>query len=136
MIPSHRQWFNRNYAPEKYGRFLALMEAQCGEPVQFRHSETPCFLPASLIAQMARYGREMVEQLMADPGYAAASGAAIPAEYRVPNEDPRPLFVQADFGLDAEGQPKLVEIQGFPTLYAYQPLMAACYRKRMAWTTA
>ena len=129
MIPSHRQWFNRNYAPEKYGRFLALLEAQCGEPVQFRHSETPCFLPASLIAQMARYGREMVEQLMADPGYTAASRAAIPPEYRVPNEDPRPLFVQADFGLDAEGQPKLVEIQGFPTLYAYQPLMAACYRE-------
>ncbi len=29
----------------------------------------------------------------------------------------------------AERQPKLVEIQGFPTLYAYQPLMAACYRE-------
>jgi hypothetical protein len=129
LIPSHRQWFNRNYAPEKYGRFLALMERQCGEPVQFRHSETPCFLPASLIARMAQCGREMVEQLMADAQYQEDSRAAIPPEYRVPNEDPRPLFVQADFGLDAEGQPKLVEIQGFPSLYAYQPLMAACYQE-------
>jgi hypothetical protein len=129
LIPSHRQWFNRNYSPEKYGRFLTLMERECGEPVQFRHSETPCFLPASLIAQMAQYGREMVEQLMADGQYREDSRAAIPQAYRVPNEDPRPLFVQADFGLDAGGQPKLVEIQGFPTLYAYQPLMAACYRE-------
>ena len=129
MIPSHRQWFNRNYTPEKYGRFLGLIEGQCGEPVQFRHSETPCFLPESLVGKMARYGREMVEQLLADPQYQEDSRAAIPPEYRVPREDPRPLFVQADFGLDATGEPKLVEIQGFPTLYAYQPLMAACYRE-------
>ncbi len=129
MIPSHRQWFNRNYSPEKFGRFLALLEQQCGEPVQFRHSETPVFLPASLIQRMARYGREMVDQLMANPRYAEASRAEIPAAYCVPNEDPRPLFVQADFGLDANGDPKLVEIQGFPTLYAYQPLMAASYRQ-------
>ena len=52
MIPSHRQWFNRNYSPERYARFLALMERACGEPVQFRHSETPCFLPAWLIGRM------------------------------------------------------------------------------------
>ena len=129
MIPSHRQWFNANYTPQQYGRFLQLLERQCGEPVQFRHSETPCFLPGSLIAQMARYGREMVEQLMANAQYQQDSRAAIPPEYRVPNEDAFPLFVQADFGLDAARQPKLVEIQGFPTLYAYQPLMAACYRE-------
>jgi hypothetical protein len=127
LIPSHRQWFNRNFQPEKYARFLQLMERQCGEPVQFRHSETPCFLPASLIARMAEYGREMVEHLLANPQYQQDSQAEIPPKYRVPNEDPRPLFVQADFGLDAARQPKLVEIQGFPTLYAYQPMMAACY---------
>lgn len=129
MIPSHRQWFNENYTPEKYRRFLELLELECGEPVQFRHSETPCFLPGSLVAAMAQAGCEMVEQLMANAQYQQASRDAIPPEYRVPNEDPRPLFVQADFGLDAARQPKLVEIQGFPTLYAYQPLIAACYRE-------
>src|SRR5262252_6661566 len=78
---------------------------------------------------MARYGREMVEQLLADPVYQQESRAAIPEAYRVPREDPRPLFVQADFGLDAKLEPKLVEIQGFPTLYAYQPVMAEAYRE-------
>jgi hypothetical protein len=38
------------------------------------------------------------------------------------------MFVQADFGLDADLRPQLVEIQGFPTLYAYQPLLAESYR--------
>jgi len=97
--------------------------------VLFRHSETPAFLPATLVAKMARYGREMVEQLLANRQYEADSRAAIPAEFRAPNEDPVPLFVQADFGLDADQEPKLVEIQGFPTLYAYQPLLASAYRE-------
>lgn len=129
MIPSHRQWFNRNYAPEKYGRFLGLLERRCGEPTPFRHSETPCFLPARLVEKMAGYGREMVEQLLADARYQEESREAIPPAYRVPHEAREPLFVQADFGLDADLQPKLVEIQGFPTLYCYQPLLAESYRQ-------
>ncbi len=129
MIPFHRQQFNREYSEAKYARFLALLQARCGEPTPFRHSETPCFVPANLVETMARYGREMVEQLLANPRYQEDSRAAIPAEYRVPNEDARPLFVQADFGLDANLNPQLVEIQGFPTLYAYQPLLAESYRE-------
>ncbi len=129
MIRSLRQQFNRDYSPDRYRRFLDILERECGEPPQFRHSETPVFLPAELVAKMARYGREMVEQLLANPEYQRASRAATPAEFRAPNEDPVPLFVQADFGLDADFEPKLVEIQGFPTLYAYQPMMAAAYRE-------
>ena len=127
MILSLRQKFNRDYSAGTYERFLALLEARCGEPVQFRHSETPVFLSRALVDKMARYGREIVEQLLANPKYEAESRAAIPAAYRVPNEHPVPLFVQADFGLDQDLEPKLVEIQGFPSLYAYQPVMARAY---------
>jgi hypothetical protein len=128
LIPSLRQPFNRDWTPEKYRRFLDLIEQRSGVATQFRHSETPCFLPAPLIDKMARYGREMVEQLLADADYRRDSEAAIPERYRVPNEAPVPLFVQADFGLDANLEPQLVEIQGFPSLYAYQPVLAECYR--------
>jgi len=128
LIPSHRRRFNQDFSEAKYARFLALLQERCGEPVPFRHSETPCFLPGSLIDTMALYGREMVEQLLANPQYERESRAAIPPEYNVPGEDHVPMFVQADFGLDAELRPQLVEIQGFPTLYAYQPLLAESYR--------
>jgi hypothetical protein len=41
------------------------------------------------------------------------------------------MFVQVDFGLvrDASGklQPKLVELQGFPSLYAYQAMLSQLY---------
>lgn len=129
MIPSRRQAFNRDWSPEKYQRFLGILERETGEPPPFRHSETPVFLAAQLVAKMARYGREMVERLLANDEYQRASREAIPEQFRVPREDARPLFVQADFGLDQDLEPKLVEIQGFPTLYAYQPFMAAAYRE-------
>ena len=128
MIPSLRQTFNRNWSPAKYQRFVDLVTERSGVAPQFRHSETPCFLPAALVDRMARYGREMVEQLLADPVYQRDSREAIPERYRVPNEAAVPLFVQADFGLDQNLEPKLVEIQGFPSLYAYQPVLASCYR--------
>jgi hypothetical protein len=128
LIPSLRQPFIRDWTPERYRRFLDLIEQRSGVAAQFRHSETPCFLPAPLINKMARYGREMVAQLISNADYMRDSGAAIPERYRVPKEAPVPLFVQADFGLDSNLEPQLVEIQGFPSLYAYQPLMAECYR--------
>lgn len=128
MIPWRRQQFNNEYTPEKYARFLALFEERFGEPVQFRHSETPVFLPHDVVEKMARYGGELVRSLDT-PQYRQDSSEAIPEKYRVPNEAPVPLFVQADFGLDENLEPKLVEIQGFPSLYAYQPVMAAAYRE-------
>jgi hypothetical protein len=128
LIPSRRRQFNASYSPAKYARFLELLKGRCGEGAQFRHSETPVFLPSELVDSMAQYGREMVEQLLANPEYRSRSREAIPPAYRVPNEAPAPLFVQADFGLDQNLEPKLVEIQGFPSLYAYQPVMAECYR--------
>jgi hypothetical protein len=132
LIPSLRRKFNRDWTPAAYARFLALLEERSGVATRFRHSETPCFLPAPLIDRMARYGCEMVQQLLADEQYQRDSRAAIPERYRVPRESAVPLFVQADFGLDAQGEPRLVEIQGFPSLYSYQPVMAECYREAYA----
>jgi len=78
---------------------------------------------------MARYGCEMVEQLLSNPDYQHASREAIPPRFRAPHESAFPLFLQADFGLDENMEPKLVEIQGFPSLYAYQPVIAEAHRE-------
>jgi hypothetical protein len=80
---------------------------------------------------MCAYGRELTEQLVNDRGYRQHSDAAIPAEYNVANESARPMFVQVDFGLvrsaTGELEPKLVELQAFPSLYGYQAEMARRY---------
>jgi hypothetical protein len=129
LIPALRQRFNAAWTPAKYAQLLSWLEQQCGEGAQFRHCETPCFFPAELIDRMSQYGAEMVQQLLASPRYMEESERTIPERWRVPNEAPAPLFVQADFGLDANLDPKLVEIQGFPSLYFYQPLLADAYRE-------
>ena len=130
MIPSLRKQFNANFTPEKYQTFLKVMEERCGTPVQFRMSETPCFFPKPLLDQMAEYGKELIHQLESLE-YRKQSFRAIPPEFKVPHEAPHPMFIQVDFGLvrDAEGklQPKLVELQGFPSLYAYQAMLSQVY---------
>jgi len=130
MIPSLRKEFNEKFTPEKYQRLLQALEERSGAPMQFRVSETPCFFPRELLERMAQYGKELIHQLET-PEYQKASDAAIPPEFNVPNEAPHPMFVQVDFGLarDAYGklQPKLVELQGFPSLYAYQAVLSQLY---------
>jgi hypothetical protein len=130
MIPALRQQFNANFTPEKYQRLLKFMEERCGTPIKFRLCETPCFLPKPLLDQMTQYGKELVQQLNGLE-YRKASFDAIPPDFNVPNESPHPMFIQVDFGLvrDAAGklQPKLVELQGFPSLYAYQAMLSQVY---------
>jgi len=128
LIPSLRRKFNEEFTEARHAQFLALLEQRTGGPPQFQHNQTPCFFDPALIEKMERYGKEMVETLLGDPQYSKASDTAIPPEYNVPREDAVPLFIQVDFGLDQNREPKLVEIQGFPSLYAYQPVLAECYR--------
>ena len=131
MIPSLRRQFNENFTPEKYQTFLRQIDDACGTHVQFRLCETPCFFPKQLIHRMAEDGKELIRQLVDNPEYLEHSDESIPAEFDVPNQAAHPMFVQVDFGMvrDAsrELQPKLVELQGFPSLYAYQALLAQSY---------
>jgi hypothetical protein len=130
MIPSLRQQFNANFTPVKYQAFLKRMADGCGMTVGFRLAETPCFFPKSLLDQMSGYGEELIRQLDTEQ-YRAASLVSIPPEFNVPRESAHPMFIQVDFGLvrDESGtlRPKLVELQGFPSLYAYQAVLSRCY---------
>ncbi len=131
MIPALREAFNRNFRPATYQQFLKSLEVSADTPIAFRVSETPCFFPKALLDQMAEYGRDLVLQLVNNPEYLRASEATVPKQYNVANESPRPMFLQVDFGLvrNAKGElePKLVELQAFPSLYGYQPVLAKQY---------
>jgi len=138
MVPELREEFNRNFTPAKYQQLLDSLRTLCGTPIRFQVSETPCFVPKSLLDRMAQYGHELVQQLLTSPKYLRVSDKTVPPEYNVANQSPRPMFVSVDFGLVRNHKggldPKLVELQAFPTLYGYQPLSAqqyiACYGLR------
>jgi hypothetical protein len=131
MIPSYRQDFNSRFTPEKYDRLRREMTSRCGMEVPFALCETPCFFPDALVQRLSNDGEALIHQLVENPDYLKRSDTSIPAQFRVPNEPAHPMFIQVDFGLvrDSAGelQPKLVELQAFPSLYAYQPVLAQAY---------
>ena len=133
MIPHLRKRFNSNFTLAKYQDFLQGVDHACGTHVKFRNSETPCFLPKPLVDRMAAAGEEIVHQLVDNTEYQSRAQREIPPEFRVPGATDHPLFVQVDFGLmrgpNGEIEPKLVEVQGFPSLYAYQVLIALQYQR-------
>jgi hypothetical protein len=133
MIPHLRRAFNEQFTSEKYRNFLSALDRRCGTQVKFRVAETPCFFPKSLLDQMAEDGRLLVNQLLESREYLREWDVTIPPEYNVPNESKRPMFLQVDFGLTRNKQneiePKLVELQAFPSLYAYQPALTQEYDK-------
>ena len=131
MISSYREDFNARFTPEKYQHLQREMTSRTGMEVPFALCETPCFFPDAVVQRMAEDGTALILQLVGNQEYRARSEASIPAQFRVPNESPHPMFIQVDFGLvrDSQGnlQPKLVELQAFPSLYAYQPVLAQTY---------
>jgi hypothetical protein len=131
MIPTFRQAFNAGFTSEKYKTFRRELASRCGMEVPFQVSETPCFFPAALVSRLGEDGKALIRQLVDNPEYLARSEKTIPAAFRVPNEAAHPMFVQVDFGLVRDGsgqlQPKLVELQAFPSLYAYQPVLSQTY---------
>lgn len=133
MLEPYRSAFNERFTLGKYAELLRLLEARTGTKIEFRVAETPCFFAPELMERMVRTGRELTAQLLESKRYRKESDAAIPAEYRVPGEDLHPHFMTVDFGLvrDEAGelQPKLVEMQAFPSIFGYQTVLGQTYKE-------
>lgn len=131
MDPKLRKSYNAAFTPEKYAELGSYLENRLGYPMDFRISETPVFLTEELTREVVRAGWEIAETVTA-PEYLAGADRAIPPGLAVPNEDEHTTFLQVDFALarDAEGHivPRLIELQGFPSLYAFQWLLEWAFR--------
>ena len=131
MLEPFRSDFNARFTEAKYAELKQRLDERTRTHIQFRIAETPCFFPRELMERMVHAGAELTTQLLGNTHYMQQSNAAIPDEYCVPNQDRRPHFMTVDFGLvrDAQGelQPKLVEMQAFPSIFGYQPELAQAY---------
>jgi hypothetical protein len=133
LIANLRTAFNAAYLPAAYSELLARLHKSSGTRIEFRVSETPVFLPKALLDEMAHAGMALTRRLLNWPEYLAAARASIPEGSRVASETAHPHFLTADFALvtqeDGSLAPRLVEIQAFPSVFAYQELLAATYRE-------
>jgi hypothetical protein len=131
VIEPYRGEFNAGFTQEKYARLLQLLNERTRTEIQFRVAETPCFFAADLMDKMVRAGIELTTELLSNKQYMAESDTSIPPEWCVPNQDEHPHFMTVDFGLvrdeNGELQPKLVEMQAFPSIFGYQTVLAKAY---------
>jgi hypothetical protein len=135
MIPELRKAYNAAFNHEMYASYKAGLEREAGCQIEFRMAETPLFLPPALRDEIVRNGLEIV-RLLAMPEHQAYSLAAVPPDFDTPRCDDHPLFLQVDFALvrgegPADGRiiPRLIELQGFPSLYAFQLFQGRALRR-------
>ncbi len=132
MVENLRKKFNAEFTEAKYEAFQHTMNTAYGEPCTFRLCETPVFVPKSLKRHLMEAVREICHTINR-PEFKRTSQAAIPAHLNVPDEDAHTMFLQLDFGIcrGPRGNliPQLIELQGFPSLYYFQHLLAESYRQ-------
>ncbi|HWZ85709.1 MAG TPA: hypothetical protein VN032_05870 [Thermoanaerobaculia bacterium] len=127
MIEDLRAAYNADFSDERYRAYERRLSERGGMEIPFRLAETPVFLPAALRDEMVSASLEIFRQL-STPAALARSLEAVPPALDVPNCDPWPTFAVVDFaitrGEDGRLAPKLIELQAFPTLYAFQVVQA------------
>jgi hypothetical protein len=123
VIPSLRRAYNAAYTDAKYQEYRRRLEARGRMTIPFRLAESPVFLPPELRDEMVEASLEIFGQL-STPGALERSKSAVPPELDVPGCSDLPTFAVTDFAVVRDGSgrlaPRLIELQAFPTLYAFQ----------------
>lgn len=132
MVPSIRKQFNENFTREKYDTFLADLNSKHPGALQFRIAETPVFVDKAFTNKILSACESIVD-VITGYNFKTLTSHAIPANVRVPNENEHSHFIAFDFGIceneNGELEPQLIEMQGFPTLFAYEIYVDLITRK-------
>lgn len=133
MDPHYRELFNAQFTPERYDFMQRELTRRLECDFEFRLAETPVFLPPDFQKRIVDAANGVLAQLC-DPARIAAMKRAIPARWDTPGMDALPGFTQIDFAVVRDGDayvPKLIELQGFPSLTAFQVVQRDVWRDTM-----
>lgn len=125
MIPKYRSLFNDRFTLDKYQEFKDDIASDFDYLPTFRMAETPFFISKELKAQLIE-GCEEVITLIQKKDFKVLTEQSLELNIKVPNEDEHTTFLAIDFGICEENGlviPKLIEVQGFPSLYNYQSVL-------------
>ncbi len=127
MIKDLREEYLAHFTDRKWQLFMKRLNNRFGVPINFAVNQSPLFVPLTIQSACEAAAVEFTIQLH-DPAYLAKSDAALRPEITVPNQPDHASFTSVDFALTlGEGGtivPKLIELQGFPSLMGYQLLFA------------
>lgn len=125
MIPKYRQLFNDHFSNEKYQELQDDIASDFDYLPTFRIAETPFFISNELKNQLVEGCNEVIDLIKQD-NFKQLTEKSLELNTKVPNEDEHTQFLAIDFGICEVNNaiiPKLIEVQGFPSLYNYQPVL-------------
>ena len=130
MITELRKAYNASFSAEKYEAFLNHLYGLYNHKPNFRIGETPVFIPDAFRDKLIQACNDITDVIVRSDFKDITAGAIQPT-HRVPHEDAHCTFLVVDFGIcEQEGElvPKLIELQGFPSLYFFQQDIADTYK--------
>ena len=135
MDSRFRSIYNNAFSNRFYQGYASDLSHRLGSAFEFRLAETPVFIPDGLRRLLEVVATDIMGQL-ADPARLALMKAAIPAQWDAPGMSSLPSFTQLDFAVvradDGSLSPRLIELQGFPSLTAMQVIMRDVWDENLA----
>ena len=126
MVSSIRKQFNEQFTQEVYEAFLKDLHSFHPTAIEFRVAETPIFIDKNFKEKILSACESIVDAIT-QSNFKELTKNAIPKGLEVLNENKYSHFIAFDFGIcenkDGELEPQLIEMQGFPTLFAYEILL-------------
>ena len=118
-----RDKFNKNFTEEKYRNYMNSIDAVSPGALDFRIAETPIFIPKDFTKKMLDACEDIIDIITA-PNFITLTDRSIPDDVKVPGDEGHAECMVFDFGIcenaAGECEPQLIEMQGFPTLFAFQ----------------
>lgn len=132
MIKSIRNFYNTGFSQEQYEKFLHSLDNEFNVKIDFRISETPIFIEHKLKEEINVAVNSITSQIQSQE-FLKNIEQAVPENLKVPNETPFADLLSLDFAIcsDETGllTPRLIELQGFASLYYYQVLLDLKFRE-------
>lgn len=124
MISEYRKIFNQQFSKTKNDALIHSIEQSAQMKFNFKVSESPIFLSRSFRNKIFEVSESIIEQIKSKSNDDLQ--LAIPNEYFVPNDNKNPEFLIFDYAIcqneNLEIEPQLIELQAFPSLFAFMKL--------------
>lgn len=134
MLSEVRQKYNQRFKQADYEALIEMVHADYPNQLEFRLAETPVFVPKELGDKIIEAGEKIIDVIVA-PDFKEKTKNAVPSDCLVPNENAHSSFLVLDYAVckDAQGnlEPQLIELQGFPSIYGFQPYLGEAYKQVM-----
>ena len=134
MDQRFRELFNAQFTPAIYEQYVRELSRRLDTEFEFRLAETPLFLPDDFKQKATDSANAIMDQLC-NPALIEQMKAALPERWNTPGMDALPNLAQVDFAVVRENGvlvPKLIELQGFPSLTSLQVIQRDVWKETLA----